>query len=59
MVEDPVICDCNDVCKSDIVDKIKDKNLKTINEVGKELDAGTGCGGCRYDIQDILNEINN
>ncbi len=59
MVENPVICDCNDVCKSDIVDKIKDKNLKTINEVGKELDAGTGCGGCQFDIQDILNEINN
>lgn len=58
MEENPIICDCNDVCKSVIVDEIKDKNLKTINDVGEKVSAGTGCGGCQTDIQQILNEIN-
>ncbi len=59
MAESTIICDCKDVCKSVIVEEIKDKNLKTVDDVGLAAQAGTGCGGCHSDIQDILNEINN
>jgi NAD(P)H-nitrite reductase large subunit len=47
-----------DVYKSTIVKAIKEKNLKTVEEVGEETEAGTVCGQCQDDIQEILDEIN-
>jgi len=58
MEEDKLICTCMDVYKSTIVKAIKDKNLKTVEEVGVETGAGTVCGQCQDDIQEILVEIN-
>ncbi len=58
MEEDKLICTCMDVYKSTIVKAIKDKNLKTVEEVGEETEAGTVCGQCQDDIQEILVEIN-
>ena len=58
MEEDKLICTCMDVYKSTIVKAIKDKNLKTVEEVGVETGAGTVCGQCQDDIQEILDEIN-
>lgn len=58
MSEDILVCNCNEIYKSEIVKAIKDKGLKTVEEVGEETTAGTVCGGCIDDIQDILNEIN-
>jgi NAD(P)H-nitrite reductase large subunit len=58
MEEDKLICTCMDVYKSTIVKAIKDKNLKTVEEVGVETEAGTVCGQCQDDIQEILVEIN-
>lgn len=57
MKEDEIICHCNEIYKSEIVKAIKDKGLKTVEEVGDETQAGTLCGGCQVDIQDILDEI--
>ena len=57
MTENPIICDCNDICKSSIVYVVNTKKLVSVEQVGKEINAGTGCGGCQSDIQDILNEI--
>jgi bacterioferritin-associated ferredoxin len=53
-----IICHCMEVYKSEIVKAIKEKGLKTVEEVGEETNAGTGCGGCQDDIQAILDEIN-
>lgn len=58
MSEDILVCNCNEIYKNEIVKAIKDKGLKTVEEVGEETTAGTVCGGCIDDIQDILNEIN-
>jgi NAD(P)H-nitrite reductase large subunit len=58
MEKDILICTCNEVYKSTIVKAIKEKGLKTIEDVGDETTAGTVCGQCQDDIQDILNEIN-
>jgi len=44
--------------KSEIVKAIKENGLKTLEEVQEATDAGTGCGGCIPDIEDILKEIN-
>jgi NAD(P)H-nitrite reductase large subunit len=58
MEEDKLICTCMDVYKSTIVKAIKEKGLKTVEEVGEETTAGTVCGQCQDDIQEILDEIN-
>ena len=58
MKEDKLVCTCMDVYKSTIVTAIKEKNLKTVEEVGEETEAGTVCGQCQDDIQEILDEIN-
>lgn len=58
MEKDVTICYCNNVNKSEIVKAIKEKGLKTVDEVGEETMAGTGCGQCQDDIQEILDEIN-
>ncbi len=58
MAEDILICTCNEIYKSAIVKAIREKGLKTVEEVGDETTAGTVCGQCQDDIQDILNEIN-
>jgi len=58
MEDDVLICNCNEVYKSEIIKAIKEKGLKTVEEVGEETLAGTGCGGCQEDIQAILDEIN-
>jgi len=59
MAEDPVICTCLDMCKSEIVASIRDKGLKTVEEVGDEIEVGAVCGSCVDDIQEILDEGNN
>ena len=58
MENDILICNCNEIYKSAIVKAIKEKNLKTVEEVGVETEAGTVCGQCQDDIQVILDEIN-
>ncbi|MDD4148854.1 MAG: (2Fe-2S)-binding protein [Bacteroidales bacterium] len=55
---DEIICNCMEVYKSTIVKAIKEQGLKTVEEVGDATDAGTVCGGCQDDIQDILDEVN-
>ncbi|HEY6913605.1 MAG TPA: (2Fe-2S)-binding protein [Paludibacter sp.] len=59
MEEDVEICNCLGIMKSEIVKAIKDKGLKTVEEVQDETNAGTVCGSCIPDIEDILKEINN
>ena len=54
---DEIICNCMEVTKSTIIKAIKDKGLKTVEEVGEATDAGTGCGQCQDDIQEILDEL--
>lgn len=55
---DEIICNCFSVSRGTIEDAIKEKGLKSVEEVGEATDAGTGCGGCQEKIQEILNEIN-
>ncbi|HZJ74184.1 MAG TPA: (2Fe-2S)-binding protein [Perlabentimonas sp.] len=58
MKDDEIICNCMQVDRGTIVEAIKAKGLKTVEEVGDETEAGTGCGACQDDIQEILDEIN-
>ncbi|WP_418536149.1 (2Fe-2S)-binding protein, partial [Odoribacter laneus] len=48
-----------EVSREEIEKAIREKGLKTIEEVGENTNAGTGCGGCQEQIQEILDKINN
>lgn len=47
-----------DVRRGIIEDAVRAKQLKDIDEVGDETEAGTNCGACYEDIEEILKEIN-
>jgi len=57
-MEDIEICHCMGIMKSEIVKAIQDKGLTTVEEVQDETTAGTVCGGCIPDLEDILKEVN-
>ncbi|OIP82654.1 MAG: hypothetical protein AUK44_07250 [Porphyromonadaceae bacterium CG2_30_38_12] len=56
MAEDPVICTCLDMCKSEILEGIRANGCKSVEEVGDSIEAGAVCGSCVEDIQTILDE---
>lgn len=58
MEKDIEICHCNGIMRSEIIKAIKEKGLKTADEVGEETTVGTVCGSCIPDIEDILQEVN-
>lgn len=58
MEDDPIICTCNEIRQSEIEKAIRDKKLKTIEEVQNETSAGTICGACVDDIFLILEKMN-
>lgn len=55
-MSEEIICNCMGVSKEDIIKAIKEKGCKTVEDIQEETDAGTGCGGCLDDIQEILDE---
>ncbi len=56
-MEDYEVCSCNNINKSMIVKVIKEKGLTTLEEVQNETTAGTVCGGCCDNIEDIIKEV--
>lgn len=45
-----------EVTRGQIVAAIKEKGCKTFEDIQRETEAGTVCGSCEDDINDILNE---
>lgn len=52
------VCLCFNISKEVIVEAIRTKGLKTLEEVMEATQAGMGCGGCHAEIEDILKEVN-
>lgn len=48
------ICNCNGVCKKEIVDVILNDNCQSVSAVGAKTKAGKGCGSCRSMIAQII-----
>jgi NAD(P)H-nitrite reductase large subunit len=55
-MDDVEICHCNGIMKSEIIKAINEKGLTTVEQVQDATNAGTMCGGCIPDIEDILKE---
>jgi len=58
MTKDDLVCNCNEISRAEIIKAIKEKGLKTVEEVGAATTAGTGCGGCQEEIEEILDALN-
>ncbi len=48
------VCNCNGVCKGQIVDAIRDKELGSTAEVISVTRAGSGCGSCKPLVAELL-----
>ena len=53
------VCLCNKVMRSTIIKAIHENGLTNLNEVQSETKAGTVCGGCIPDIEELLINRNN
>jgi nitrite reductase (NADH) large subunit len=48
------VCNCNGVCKGQIVDAIRDGDLGSTQEVVSVTRAGAGCGSCKPTVTELL-----
>ncbi|MEX2575184.1 MAG: nitrite reductase large subunit NirB [Halofilum sp. (in: g-proteobacteria)] len=53
MADDEQVCDCNGVCKGDIVSAVTKGGLTSVAAVAKQTKAGTSCGSC----QDLVAQL--
>lgn len=56
-MDDPIVCSCMDIRKSQIVKAIQDNKLSLVSEVQTATQAGTICSACVDEIQNIINQI--
>src|SRR5574344_229393 len=54
--KDKLICKCFSVTEHQIINAIKENNLKTLEDVTNYTKAGGACGHCKKDIQAILDK---
>jgi bacterioferritin-associated ferredoxin len=54
---DDIICSCNHITKGNIVNAIQQKGYTTVEEIQDALDAGTVCGSCVDEIEEILKSV--
>lgn len=52
--EKALICTCFGVSEETVEKIVAENSLETIEEVGEICNAGTGCGSCRFLIQEII-----
>ena len=54
MGDDEEVCGCNGVCKGDVVNSIKEKDLKSLSDVKSCTKAGASCGSCLGLVEQII-----
>lgn len=57
--KDKLVCKCFNVTEKQILNAIKENNLKTLEEVTNYTKAGGACGHCKKDIQALLDKYYN
>ena len=51
------VCSCFSVGVNTVVDAIKTQNLRSLDEIGAALHAGTNCGSCRPELGSLLKSV--
>lgn len=54
-----VVCLCYKTTRGQIEDIIRKKNITNLKDLCEIAHVGDKCGGCREDLQMILDDINN
>ena len=54
---DHLVCSCQVVSRSEIVSAIRERELTTVAQVSEHTGAATGCGGCRPDVEALLEAV--
>ncbi|KAI8069461.1 hypothetical protein BC940DRAFT_254993 [Gongronella butleri] len=52
--DDTQICSCNNITKGQIRQVIRENKCENVNQVKCQSKAGTGCGGCLNQVQEIF-----
>lgn len=56
--EERIVCQCFSISERKITEVIQTNHLTTVDQVTHYCKAGGGCGGCKSEIQAILDKIN-
>lgn len=54
---DYVVCLCEKVTRGEIEDFVRETRISDLKELCEKMHVGTKCGGCRLDIEEIMNEV--
>ncbi|MDO4692142.1 MAG: (2Fe-2S)-binding protein [Porphyromonadaceae bacterium] len=54
---DEIICHCLGITRGQIEEAVREKGLSTFDEVSDAIEAGSVCGSCQDDIEEIIAEI--
>jgi NifU-like protein len=54
---DPLVCRCYQVAQQEILDAIRDGDLRTVEEVTAKTNAAGGCSSCYDDVQALLDRV--
>lgn len=57
ILEGKVICTCFGITQEEIEHVVRENNLTTVEAVTNYCKAGGGCGGCKPDIQEIIDRL--
>jgi len=53
----PLICRCYRIHKAELIAAIREKGLKTADEIRAETGASAGCGSCYEDVEAVLDGV--
>lgn len=51
------VCLCKHVTRGEIEDFVRKTGISDLKKLCTTMDVGTNCGGCREDIEEIINEV--
>lgn len=57
--DENIICNCMNVSEHEILDAIKNKGARTVDDIQEITGAGTSCGSCIFEIEEILERERN
>ncbi|MDD6043156.1 MAG: (2Fe-2S)-binding protein [Eubacteriaceae bacterium] len=56
---DYMVCLCNRVTRGEVEDVVKEKGIRDLKELCQVMEIGKKCGGCREDLQMIIDDVAN
>ncbi len=57
MKKDYVVCGCMVVTRNTIEEAIREKGAKTVDDIEELTEAGSACGQCKDEIEEIIEEV--